>query len=71
MIMSGHACKAVLTNEAFRNALLLRRNKQHTAIILGLGGLYPEPETVQAILAPEEGETKRILDLGRCFDLHR
>lgn len=41
-----------------------RLNKQHVALVLGLGDLYPEPETVRAILAPVEGETKRILDLG-------
>ncbi|KAG8834001.1 hypothetical protein FRC18_002742 [Serendipita sp. 400] len=41
-----------------------RLDKQHTAIILGLGGLYPAREEVRAALAPQEGETKRILDLG-------
>ena len=34
------------------------------AITLGLGGLYPAPEVVRAILAPEDGVTKRIVDLG-------
>jgi hypothetical protein len=69
MTMSGHDCKAILTNEASVTSFLLRRNKQHLAIVLGLGGLYPEPETVQAILAPSDGEKKRILDLGRFFAL--
>ncbi|PVG04451.1 S-adenosyl-L-methionine-dependent methyltransferase [Serendipita vermifera] len=41
-----------------------RLNKQHVAIVLGLGGLYPAPDTVNAILAPEPGTVKRILDLG-------
>ncbi|KAG8808717.1 hypothetical protein FRC17_003817, partial [Serendipita sp. 399] len=41
-----------------------RLDKQHTAVVLGLGGLYPAREEVQAILAPQKGETKRILDLG-------
>ncbi|KAG8757019.1 hypothetical protein FRC14_002450 [Serendipita sp. 396] len=41
-----------------------RLDKQHIAIVLGLGGLYPAQEEVQAILAPQDGETKRILDLG-------
>ncbi|KAG8823122.1 hypothetical protein FRC17_009400 [Serendipita sp. 399] len=39
-------------------------DKQHTAIILGMGGLYPAAEQVRAILQPEPGVTKRILDLG-------
>jgi hypothetical protein len=67
MRMSGNACEAALANQASRNAPSPRRNKQHTAIVLGLGGLFPDPETVQAILAPEDGEKKRILDLGWCF----
>ena len=69
MTMSGHDCKATLPNEASVTCFILHRNKQHTAIVLGLGGLFPDPETVQAILAPEEGEKKRILDIGRCFAL--
>ena len=31
---------------------------------LSLGGLYPCPDIVQAILAPVPGETKRIMDVG-------
>lgn len=41
-----------------------RLNKQHLAHIIGLGGLYPCPEQVEAHLAPAEGEPKRILDVG-------
>jgi hypothetical protein len=41
------------------------RDKQHRAIKLGMGGLYPAPEVVRAILAPQEGVTKRIVDLGK------
>lgn len=41
----------------------ISRDKQHIGIVLGLGGLYPAREIVQAILAPG-GETKSILDLG-------
>lgn len=41
-----------------------RLDKQHTAIVLGLGGLYPEAANVPAILKSQGGETKRILDLG-------
>ena len=45
--------------------ILFRRNAQHKAITIGLGGLYPAPEVVRAILAPQEGIIKRIVDLGR------
>ncbi|KIM19454.1 hypothetical protein M408DRAFT_83532 [Serendipita vermifera MAFF 305830] len=41
-----------------------RLNKQHIAIFVGLGALYPVPDVVRSILAPKEGEVKRILDLG-------
>jgi SAM-dependent methyltransferase len=29
-----------------------------------MGGLYPTPDVVRSILAPREGETQKILDLG-------
>lgn len=48
-----------------RKVLIIARNKQHVATILALGGLYPAPDIVGAILAPQEGERKRILDLGK------
>lgn len=41
-----------------------RLDKQHMAITLGLGGLYPAPDVVHAVLAPQVGVTKRIVDLG-------
>ncbi|PVG02071.1 S-adenosyl-L-methionine-dependent methyltransferase [Serendipita vermifera] len=41
-----------------------RLDKQHIGVILGLGGLYPAKEVVQAVLAPQEGQSKAILDLG-------
>jgi hypothetical protein len=41
------------------------RNKQHIAFVLGVGGLYPNAEIVRAVLAPQEGTQKKILDLGR------
>ncbi|KAG8814264.1 hypothetical protein FRC17_001236 [Serendipita sp. 399] len=41
-----------------------RLDKQHIALMLGLGGLYPAREDIQVLLAPQEGETKRILDIG-------
>ena len=40
------------------------RDRQHLAHVIGLGGLYPCPEQVEALLAPAQGETKYILDLG-------
>lgn len=45
--------------------LKARSNTQHKAFALGMGGLYPEREVVQAILAPQEGVVKRIVDLGK------
>jgi hypothetical protein len=41
------------------------RNKQHIAVTLALGGLYPARDVVQAILRPQDGEKKAILDLGK------
>ncbi|CAG7853098.1 SubName: Full=Uncharacterized protein {ECO:0000313/EMBL:CCA75872.1} [Serendipita indica DSM 11827] len=41
-----------------------RLNRQHLAHIIGLGGLYPCPEQVEAHLAPAEGARKQILDVG-------
>ncbi|CAG7847886.1 SubName: Full=Uncharacterized protein {ECO:0000313/EMBL:CCA74809.1} [Serendipita indica DSM 11827] len=41
-----------------------RLDKQHTAVTLGLSGLYPAKQEVRAILARADGDTKRILDLG-------
>ncbi|PVF95576.1 S-adenosyl-L-methionine-dependent methyltransferase [Serendipita vermifera] len=42
-----------------------RLDKQHIAMVLGLSGnLYPDPDVVEAILRPAEGERKRVLDLG-------
>jgi hypothetical protein len=41
------------------------RDKQHIAMVLGLSGnLFPDPDVVEAILRPAEGERKRVLDLG-------
>jgi hypothetical protein len=47
-----------------------RRDKQHRALVLALEGLYPEPEVVRAVLAPEDGITKRIVDLGEYWLAH-
>ncbi|PVF98123.1 S-adenosyl-L-methionine-dependent methyltransferase [Serendipita vermifera] len=42
----------------------IRLDKQHAAHLIGLGGLYPCPDLVERVLAPESGITKEILDLG-------
>jgi hypothetical protein len=54
----------VLFIAASHKGLTFVRDKQHRAITLGLGGLYPAPEAVRAVLAPQDGLTKKILDLG-------
>jgi hypothetical protein len=43
-----------------------RLDKQHVCFVIGLGGLYPSPvgDAVRSILQPEDGVTKRILDIG-------
>ncbi|KIM23693.1 hypothetical protein M408DRAFT_332186 [Serendipita vermifera MAFF 305830] len=35
-----------------------RLTTQHRAVRIALGGLYPTPETVRAVLNPQEGVTK-------------
>jgi hypothetical protein len=40
------------------------REKQSVALVIAMGGLYPCPEVTEAILNPEDGQTKYILDLG-------
>lgn len=42
----------------------LSRDKQHLVQLVCVGGLYVPKADVQAMLAPEPGVTKRILDLG-------
>lgn len=39
-------------------------DKQHIALVLGMGGLTPCPDVVDAVLAPVDGEEKKILDIG-------
>lgn len=41
-----------------------RLDRQHIAVLVGLGSLYPVPDTVRAILTPQDGVDKRVLDLG-------
>lgn len=37
------------------------------AFVLSIGGLYPDASVVRAVLAPRDGEQKKILELGRSF----
>lgn len=46
------------------SSLINYRNKEHVALLLALGELYPAAEEVRAILAPVPGRKKRVLDLG-------
>lgn len=39
-------------------------DKQHAALVSGMGGLTPCQATVDAILMPESGKDKRVLDIG-------
>jgi hypothetical protein len=50
---------------------LIFRDKQHIGVVLGLGGLFPAKEVVQAVLAPQDGQTKAILDLGWCNSISK
>jgi hypothetical protein len=36
---------------------------------MGLGGLYPDPEVVEAILAPQEGPRRLIADIGQSLPI--
>jgi hypothetical protein len=44
--------------------LIYPREKQSVALVIAMGGLYPCPEEVEAILNTEDGQPKHILDLG-------
>jgi hypothetical protein len=61
--MNGLGCERV--RDGRRQTLIVHRNKQHMALLLAVGGLYPAPNVVNAVLASEEGVQKRILDLGK------
>ncbi|KAG8825267.1 hypothetical protein FRC17_008766 [Serendipita sp. 399] len=41
-----------------------RLDKQHSAITIAMGGLYPCQEDVEAVLSPVDGIERKILDLG-------
>lgn len=49
--------------------LMINSDKQHSALLIGFGGLYPCPEVVEALLAPRNNEAIRILDVGRSLPL--
>lgn len=40
-------------------------DKQHIALCLVMADLTPCPDIVNAVLEPVEGETKKILDIGK------
>ncbi|PVF94107.1 S-adenosyl-L-methionine-dependent methyltransferase [Serendipita vermifera] len=42
----------------------VRLEKQSVALVITMGGLYPCPEVVEAVLNPEDGQPKHILDVG-------
>lgn len=42
---------------------------QHVAFKLGFGASYPCPDQVRAVLSPEDGKPKAILDLGEFCGL--
>lgn len=35
-------------------------------MVLAFGGLYPAVDTVERVLTPQDGDQKRILDLGKA-----
>jgi hypothetical protein len=65
--MSGVDCKWPVDNRGAIPLVIFVHlsNKQHTAVTLALGGLYPAGDVVQAVLRPQDGEKKAILDLGK------
>lgn len=40
------------------------RDKQHIALVLGMGGLTPCQEIVDAILTPQNDEQRSVMDIG-------
>lgn len=54
-----------------QTGLTSESNTQHKALTIRLGTLYPAPEIVRTILAPQEGVTKRIVDLGEFRSVAR
>ncbi|PVF94110.1 hypothetical protein CPB86DRAFT_800707 [Serendipita vermifera] len=41
-----------------------RLENQNVALMVAMGGIYPCPEVVEAILSPSDGQTKHIIDVG-------
>lgn len=50
----------------FIGVLTVFRDKQHIALAIAMGGLYPEPDLFRAVLAPQGDSPKMILDVGVC-----
>lgn len=67
MTRSGHDCRHRCDLRECGRIDVHDRDKQHIAVVLGLGGLYPAKDTVRALLAPQTGEQKAILDLGESY----
>ncbi|CAG8654539.1 12760_t:CDS:2, partial [Acaulospora colombiana] len=44
------------------------REKQSVALVIAMGGLYPCPDVIEAILDPTDGLSKYILDIGQSKD---
>ncbi|PVF94115.1 S-adenosyl-L-methionine-dependent methyltransferase [Serendipita vermifera] len=42
----------------------VRLEKQSVALVIAMGGLYPCPDVIEAILDPADGQSKSILDVG-------
>jgi hypothetical protein len=46
------------------NDHVYQREKQSVALVIAMGGLYPCPDIIEAILDPTDGQPKAILDIG-------
>jgi hypothetical protein len=63
MNLNGLDCERALD---LRHSIRLIRNsdKQHIALYIGMGGLTPCMNIVEAILTPVAGEERKVLDIG-------
>ncbi|TDL18966.1 S-adenosyl-L-methionine-dependent methyltransferase [Rickenella mellea] len=57
-------CKFQSTHRFTYDVEFERLEKYHLVHLVSLGQLYIEPERVRRIMAPREGDQKRVLDLG-------
>lgn len=60
-------CSSVLSVTVGEDAKNHGSGWHHRAMSACLDGLYPCKETIQAILSPNTGGTKRILDIGELY----